>query len=329
MSQVYTVTTTVSTPSAGVALTDLGIRDAITHPNTVDLTALGLKPGEILSSVQLQSAVSSGYLVLQLNGVTIQNVSITNENTSALAALSGTGFITRSATGSFFQRTIVAGSSKASITNGDGTAGNPTIDIIESNILVQDLGGVLPISKGGTGQTTASAAFDSLSPLTTKGDIITRDSSSNIRLPVGTNNHVLTADSAQPSGLIWRNPGKHITLAFGSNTTAFFSTISTTPVVVRRFIFPGSSVIGTPTAIYATGNNGNNGTRGFTVTVQNITPPNVGTVATGTFTNNTEAILTLGTISNIPTGQAIFEITLNRSTGSAITVQLSSIRIVF
>lgn len=59
------------------------------------------------------------------------------------------------------------------------------------------------IAKGGTGQTTQTAAFDALSPLTTKGDLITRDGSNNIRLPIGANNRVLVADSAQTSGMIW------------------------------------------------------------------------------------------------------------------------------
>jgi hypothetical protein len=43
--------------------------------------------------------------------------------------------------------------------------------------------------------------------LTTKGDLLTRNSSANIRLAVGgTNNHVLTVDSAQATGLKWAAP---------------------------------------------------------------------------------------------------------------------------
>lgn len=44
------------------------------------------------------------------------------------------------------------------------------------------------------------------SPLTTKGDLYTRSSSADARLPVGTNGYVLTADSAQSLGIKWAPP---------------------------------------------------------------------------------------------------------------------------
>lgn len=43
--------------------------------------------------------------------------------------------------------------------------------------------------------------FDDLSPTTTKGDLITRDASTNVRLPVGADGQALVADSAQATGL--------------------------------------------------------------------------------------------------------------------------------
>ncbi|MBT9168998.1 MAG: hypothetical protein DDT19_02350 [Syntrophomonadaceae bacterium] len=65
----------------------------------------------------------------------------------------------------------------------------------------------LSIGQGGTGQTTALAAFNALSPLTTRGDILTRDATNNIRVPVGTDGQVLTADSTQTAGVRWAAVG--------------------------------------------------------------------------------------------------------------------------
>lgn len=65
--------------------------------------------------------------------------------------------------------------------------------------------GTLGIGAGGTGQTTAAAAFGALSPLTTKGDIL-GFSTLNARVPIGTDGQVLTADSAQSLGLKWSTP---------------------------------------------------------------------------------------------------------------------------
>lgn len=66
-------------------------------------------------------------------------------------------------------------------------------------------GTTIAIANGGTGQTSASAAFGALSPLTTKGDILGY-STLNARIPVGTNGQVLTADSGQALGVVWSTP---------------------------------------------------------------------------------------------------------------------------
>ena len=56
----------------------------------------------------------------------------------------------------------------------------------------------------------AIAANASASPLTTKGDLFTYDTDDQ-RLAIGTNDFVLTADSAQPTGLKWALPSVHPT----------------------------------------------------------------------------------------------------------------------
>jgi hypothetical protein len=63
--------------------------------------------------------------------------------------------------------------------------------------------GALAIANGGTGAANQTAAFDALSPLTTKGDLILYDGSNNIRLAVGTNGQCLQANSGAASGTNW------------------------------------------------------------------------------------------------------------------------------
>ena len=46
-------------------------------------------------------------------------------------------------------------------------------------------------------------AFDNIAPLTTKGDLLVRTASDNVRLPAGPDNQVLMTDSTKPEGVKW------------------------------------------------------------------------------------------------------------------------------
>lgn len=70
-------------------------------------------------------------------------------------------------------------------------------------ITLDNLNGTLSILKGGTGQTSKTAAFDALSPSTTKGDVIAYDGSDNVRVAIGSDKQVLTADSSSSAGVKW------------------------------------------------------------------------------------------------------------------------------
>jgi len=85
------------------------------------------------------------------------------------------------------------------------TAGTATVATAGSLILPQNDAGILYFTATG-----ASIFYDyiqagAVSPLTTKGDLYTF-STSDARLGVGTNTHVLTADSAEATGLKWAAP---------------------------------------------------------------------------------------------------------------------------
>jgi hypothetical protein len=83
------------------------------------------------------------------------------------------------------------------------------------------LSGTLNILNGGTGQTTANAAFNALSPMTTAGDIIYGGSSGlATRLGIGTTGQILTVVSGNPS---WA------TLSSSAVTTLSFGTTGLTP----------------------------------------------------------------------------------------------------
>lgn len=66
--------------------------------------------------------------------------------------------------------------------------------------------GTVAIANGGTGQTTKTAAYDNLSPNTTKGDMEVHDGANNVRMAAGTNGLVLTADSTTATGLAYKVP---------------------------------------------------------------------------------------------------------------------------
>lgn len=60
-------------------------------------------------------------------------------------------------------------------------------------------GADLAIADGGTGQSTATLAFNALSPVTTRGDIIVRGATNNDRLAVGAADTLLKSDGTDPA----------------------------------------------------------------------------------------------------------------------------------
>ena len=97
---------------------------------------------------------------------------------------------------------------------------------VDGSSIVPATSASLPIASGGTGQTAKTAAFDALSPLTTKGDLIVSDGTDNVRLAVGTNNYVLTADSAQTSGVKWAAVTSTPSAITISNKTTAYTVVS-------------------------------------------------------------------------------------------------------
>ena len=104
------------------------------------------------------------------------------------------------------------------------TAGTATVATAGSLILPQNDAGILYFTATGTAIFYDYIQAGAVSPLTTKGDVYTF-STSDARLGVGANNTVLTADSAQATGLKWATPSSgsmtllSTTALSGSSTT--------------------------------------------------------------------------------------------------------------
>lgn len=179
--------------------------------------------------------------------------------------------------------TVVAGDIAGSdLTKVDDTnitltlGGSPTTALLSATSLTLGWSGTLSIARGGTGQSTATAAFDALSPTTTRGDLITRNASNNVRLAVGANNSFLRTDGTDASwstGLLSIAAAKTLTVTDSTTITNAAIILANT----KTLTLTGSLNVGADTAI--TGG-GTLTMGGFTLTV-----PATGTAALGTGAN--------------------------------------------
>jgi hypothetical protein len=179
--------------------------------------------------------------------------------------------------------------------NTTGTAGNVT--------------GTVAIANGGTGQTSASAAFNALSPITTTGDLILGNgANSATRLAIGANGYILSSDGSTAS---WQpSPAGGVT-SFSAGTTGLTPSSAT-----------GGAISLAGTLVVANGGSGattltgyliGNGTSAFTAstTIPNTAITGLGTMSTQ---NAGTVAITGGTIDGTTIGATA------TSTGNFTTV---------
>jgi hypothetical protein len=66
-------------------------------------------------------------------------------------------------------KSLTAGSNKIALT---ANTNDVAIDVVEANLTISNMAGTLGVAHGGTGQTTANAGFNALSPMSALGDLI-------------------------------------------------------------------------------------------------------------------------------------------------------------
>lgn len=136
------------TPSITATIVPASLEDADISPTAaIDATKIGNGDVDNTELSYVNGVTSS--IQTQLN-----NKQPLDSTLTSLAAFNTNGLMTQTAADTFTARTITAGSLKVTVADGDGVAGNPTIDIDETQIDINDLTGTLDVDKGGTGQTT-------------------------------------------------------------------------------------------------------------------------------------------------------------------------------
>jgi hypothetical protein len=179
----------------------------------------------INNSAPDQTVVLTGGTGISTSG-TYPSFTITNTLPDQVVALTGAG--TTSISGTYPNFTITSNDQYVgTVTSVSGTgtvngislsgtvtsSGSLTLGGTLTGVdLTTQVTGTLPIANGGTGQTTASAAFNALSPVTSTGDlIIGNGANSSTRLPIGANTYVLTSNGTTATWALPTGSGATIT----------------------------------------------------------------------------------------------------------------------
>lgn len=191
------VTINNSAPDQVVSLTGgTGISTSGTYPS---FTITNTAPDQVVSLTGAGTTSISG---------TYPNFTITSNDqyVGTVTSVSGTGTVN----GISLSGTVT---SSGSLTLGGTLTG---VD------LTTQVTGTLPIANGGTGQTSASAAFNALSPVTSTGDlIIGNGTNSSTRLPIGANNYVLTSNGTTAVWAVATGSGATITNDTSTSTNVY------------------------------------------------------------------------------------------------------------
>jgi len=102
------------------------------------------------------------------------------------------------------------------------TTAEKTYSLPDATTTILTTNAAVTIGQGGTGQTTATAAFNALSPITSTGDlIIGNGTNSATRLAIGTINYVLTSNGTTATWAVATGSGATITNDTSTSTNVY------------------------------------------------------------------------------------------------------------
>lgn len=224
-------------------ITDLAVADGGTGASTAPdaRTNLGLVIGTDVLAPNGSAASLTSFPTLN------QNTTGTASNVTGVVAVANGGTGVATTTANFIFAGPSSGSPAAPTFRALTTADIPALSYVTSvaatvptflsitgspitssgTLAISYSGTALPIANGGTGGTTASAAFNALSPVTTTGDLILGNgTNSATRLAIGANNYVLTSNgttatwAAATGGVTQIVAGTNVTISPAGGTGA-------------------------------------------------------------------------------------------------------------
>lgn len=226
-----TLTITNTAPDQVVSLTSgTGISTSGTYPN---FTITNTAPDQVVTITGSGTAVITGtypnFNVYSADAYTGTVTSVSGTGTVSGLTLTGTvttsGSLTLGGTLAVTPSNFASQTANTFLAAPNGSSGTPSFRaIVAADVptlnqnttgTAGNVTGTVAIANGGTGQTSQTAAFDALAPTTTKGDLIVSNGTDNVRLGVGTDAYVLTADSTAATGVKWAAAA-----GGGSNITA-------------------------------------------------------------------------------------------------------------
>ena len=222
----------LTSPSNGQILTYNGAGTYWKNTSLTAGTGISVSAAADGTLTVTNTSPSSGGTVTSVSGTgTVSGISLSGTVTSSGSlTLGGTLAVTPSNFSSQTANTFLAAP--------NGSAGTPTFRaIVAADVptlnqnttgTAAGLSSTLAIASGGTGQTTAAAAFNALSPVTTAGDLIIGNGvNSSTRLAIGSNATVLTSNGTTAS---WAALPAGVS-SFSAGTTGFTPSTGTAGAV--------------------------------------------------------------------------------------------------
>lgn len=191
---------TLTGPAASGTAMTLGNAETVTGAKTFNSGNLILAGATSGTTLLNATAIASGTVTVPAVTDTLVGKATTDTLTNKTFDTAGAGnsllINGLAATANTGTGAVVRATSPALVTPALGTPASGVMTNVTGLPLTTGVTGTLPIGNGGTGQITASAAFDALSPTTTRGDLIFRNATTNTRLAASTAGYLLQTNGA-------------------------------------------------------------------------------------------------------------------------------------